>query len=55
MKRRPRDSNPRYGFPYTHFPGVPLQPLEQVSGRLRQSFGNGARVAKILVRYLETE
>ena len=29
--RRPRDSNPRYGFPYIHFPGVPLQPLEQVS------------------------
>ena len=25
--RRERDSNPRYGFPYTHFPGVRLQPL----------------------------
>ena len=25
--RRRRDSNPRYGFPYTHFPGVRLQPL----------------------------
>jgi hypothetical protein len=25
--RRGRDSNPRYGFPYTHFPGVRLQPL----------------------------
>src|SRR5215469_9945758 len=21
------DSNPRYGFPYTHFPGVRLRPL----------------------------
>gem|GEM_PF-2831445 len=29
--RRGRDSNPRYGFPYTHFPGVPLQPLEHLS------------------------
>ena len=26
--RRERDSNPRYGFPHTHFPGVRLQPLE---------------------------
>jgi hypothetical protein len=25
--RRERDSNPRYGFPHTHFPGVRLQPL----------------------------
>ena len=25
--RRERDSNPRYGCPYTHFPGVRLQPL----------------------------
>ncbi len=25
--RRERDSNPRYGLPYTHFPGVRLQPL----------------------------
>ena len=29
--RRGRDSNPRYGFPYIHFPGVPLQPLEHLS------------------------
>ena len=27
MWRRGRDSNPRYGFPHTHFPGVRLQPL----------------------------
>jgi hypothetical protein len=30
--RRERDSNPRYGFPYTHFPGVRLQPLGHPSG-----------------------
>ena len=29
--RRVRDSNPRYSFPYTHFPGVLLQPLGQLS------------------------
>ena len=29
--RRERDSNPRYGFPYTHFPGVLLQPLGHLS------------------------
>jgi hypothetical protein len=29
--RRVRDSNPRYGFPYTRFPGVLLQPLGQLS------------------------
>ena len=31
--RRERDSNPRYGFPYTHFPGVRLQPLGHLSNR----------------------
>lgn len=31
--RRERDSNPRYGFPYTHFPGVRLQPLGHLSVR----------------------
>ena len=29
--RREGDSNPRYGFPYTHFPGVRLQPLGHLS------------------------
>jgi hypothetical protein len=29
--RRLRDSNPRYGYPYTNFPGLLLQPLGQVS------------------------
>ncbi len=29
--RRVRDSNPRYPFGYTHFPGVLLQPLGQLS------------------------
>ena len=34
--RRGRDSNPRYGFPYTHFPGVRLRPLGHPSAsRLR--------------------
>ncbi len=29
--RRERDSNPRYSSPYTHFPGVLLQPLGHLS------------------------
>ncbi len=29
--RRERDSNPRYGLAYTHFPGVLLQPLGHLS------------------------
>ena len=29
--RRGRDSNPRYGFPYTNFPGLLLQPLGHLS------------------------
>lgn len=29
--RRERDSNPRYGFPYTRVPGVRLQPLGHLS------------------------
>ena len=29
--RRGRDSNPRYPFEYTHFPGVLLQPLGHLS------------------------
>src|SRR5579871_192995 len=32
--RRERDSNPRYGFPYTHFPGVRLRPLGHLSSAL---------------------
>ncbi len=32
--RRVRDSNPRYGLAYTHFPGVLLQPLGQLSKNL---------------------
>ena len=30
--RRERDSNPRYGFPYTRFPSVRLKPLGHLSG-----------------------
>ena len=33
--RREGDSNPRYGCPYTHFPGVLLQPLGHLSKILR--------------------
>jgi site-specific DNA recombinase len=29
--RRERDSNPRYGFPYTRVPGVRLKPLGHLS------------------------
>jgi hypothetical protein len=32
-KRRGRDSNPRYGCPYTRFPSVPLRPLGHLSLR----------------------
>ena len=32
--RRERDSNPWYGFPYTRFPSVLLQPLGHLSVRL---------------------
>ena len=31
--RRERDSNPRYGFPYTRFPSVRLKPLGHLSVR----------------------
>jgi site-specific DNA recombinase len=31
--RREWDSNPRYGFPYTRFPSVRLQPLGHLSSR----------------------
>ncbi len=36
MWRRERDSNPRYGFPYTHFPGVRLQPLGHPSAGVQR-------------------
>ena len=31
LLRREWDSNPRYGCPYTRFPGVPVQPLLHLS------------------------
>jgi hypothetical protein len=37
--RRERDSNPRYGFPYTRFPSVRLQPLGHPSGSSRHYSG----------------
>jgi hypothetical protein len=45
--RRGRDSNPRYGFPHTHFPGVRLQPLGHPSvARLTRSAGEGDSTAR---------
>src|SRR6516225_8721240 len=38
--RREWDSNPRYGFPYTRFPSVRLQPL----GHLSRGFSELARL-----------
>ena len=40
--RRRRDSNPRYGFPYTHFPGVLLQPLGHFTGTRQTVVCRGA-------------
>src|SRR6266545_3759540 len=37
--RREWDSNPRYGFPYTRFPSVRLQPLGHPSARGRAPQG----------------
>src|ERR1051326_4729131 len=39
--RRERDSNPRYGFPYTRSPGVRLQPLGHPSSRLFRGAAEG--------------
>ena len=36
--RRERDSNPRYGFPYTRFPSVRLKPLGHLSVEWVQQF-----------------
>ena len=41
--RRERDSNPRDGFPPTHFPGVRLRPLGHLSGEPRKCHGTGRR------------
>jgi hypothetical protein len=41
--RRERDSNPRYGCPYTRFPSVRLQPLGHPSGtRIRAHYSPGS-------------
>src|SRR5579863_2911495 len=40
--RREWDSNPRYGFPYTRFPSVRLQPLGHLSGAGCREAQNGA-------------
>ena len=39
--RRERDSNPRYGFPYTRFPSVRLKPLGHLSVEWVQQFTGG--------------
>lgn len=36
MLRRLRDSNPRYSYPYTNFPGLLLKPLGQVSNEMQK-------------------
>ena len=41
--RRERDSNPRDGFPPTHFPGVRLRPLGHLSGRRGQTMSGTLR------------
>ena len=43
--RRGWDSNPRYGYPYTHFPGVRLRPLGHPSTFLRAVPATGLRAA----------
>jgi hypothetical protein len=52
--RRGRDSNPRYGFPHTHFPGVRLQPLGHPSVCALQahaSLPSGTRAAGALCAF----
>ena len=63
--RRERDSNPRYGFPYTRFPSVRLQPLGHLSGaglltasagfikgngRVAQGINTAGRIAQLTSR-----
>src|SRR4051794_14122252 len=49
--RRGRDSNPRYGFPYTRFPSERLKPLGHLSSRTflkaLASLSQGARGARL--------
>src|SRR3954464_14674933 len=49
--RRGRDSNPRYGFPYTHFPGVRLQPLGHPSSTDAKAFSRPGRRPGRVVRF----
>ena len=46
--RRERDSNPRYGFPYSGFQDRPFQPLTHPSGEI------GALLAIVIVPVKET-
>ena len=43
--RREGDSNPRYGFPYTHFPGVRLKPLGHLSASRPRTIDPAAAAA----------
>ena len=49
--RRERDSNPRYGFPYTHFPGVRLQPLGHPSSAESFQVCNLVRICANRMRF----
>src|SRR5262249_4999673 len=40
-KRRGWDSNPRYSFPYTAFPVLPVKPLLHLSGKNAKGKGPG--------------
>jgi hypothetical protein len=47
--RREWDSNPRYGFPYTRFPSVRLQPLGHPSAKVRAPARLRAKGARTIV------
>src|SRR5688572_29763201 len=50
--RRERDSNPRYHFWYTHFPGVRLQPLGHPSIKAAENRGERRRIQVLRSRSL---
>ena len=51
IMRRKRDSNPRYCFQYTRFPGVPHQPLEHLSNVFQaldtRAYKSGCKLQKV--------
>ena len=53
MVRRGRDSNPRYPFEYTHFPGVLLQPLGHLSFRFKDRKNKASGLTfRIFLKYI---